>query len=221
VSASAGGDRAGGERRGTARDGGGIFRTGPKIGPQERVRDFARVQVRAGLLDDDAVLREVTEAVADEEFTADPAGVAAELVRAARLELAADQQTWDVPTDHDRLVAAFDALADADVVVLQGIEDHWTAAAELRRRAAEGRPPLGVAWFTAPDVWHAVDHGMLELNVWHGDSANVAPGEPLLDLVVDTLARHGLAAHFDEGRIEISASWHRRRDLAPAPTTPR
>jgi hypothetical protein len=72
-----------------------------------------------------------------------------------------------------------------------------------------------VAWFTAPDVWHAVDHGMLELNVWHGDSANVAPGDPLLDLVVDTLARHGLAAHFDEGRIEISASWHRRAG-APA-----
>jgi hypothetical protein len=202
-----GGDRAGE---------GGIFRTGPRIGPEERVRDFARVQVRAGLIDDDAVLREVTEAVADEDIAADPGAVAAELVREARLELAVDQATWRTPTDHDRLVAAFDELATADVVVLQGVDDHWTAAAELRRRAADGRPPLGVAWFTAPDVWHAVDHGMLELNVWHGDSANVAPGEPLLDLVVDTLARHGLAAHFDEGRIEISASWHRRRDLAPA-----
>jgi hypothetical protein len=199
----------------------GIFRAGPKIGPEERVRDFARVQVRAGLLDDDSVLREVTDAVADEQITADPASLAAELVRDARLELAADQETWRSPTDHDRLVAAFDDLMAADVVVLQGVEDHWTAAAELRRRAAEGTPPLGVAWFTAPDVWHAVDHGMLELNVWHGDSANVAPGEILLDLVVDTLGRHGLAAHFDEGRIEISASWHRRRDLVPAPSTPR
>jgi len=213
VTPPAGRDRSGGR----APDGAGVFRSGPKVSPEERVRDFARVQVRAGLLDDDAVLREVTEAVADEVDAADPAVVAADMVRAARAELAVDELTWATPTDHDRLVGAFGELAAADVVVLQGIEDHWTASAELRRRAAEGRPPRGVAWFTAPDVWHAVDHGMLELNVWHGDSANVAPGDSLLDLVIDALARHGLAAHFDEGRIEISASWHRRPAAAPAP----
>jgi len=199
---TAGGGRAGGQA--------GVFRTGPKVTPQERVRDFARAQVRAGLLDDEAVLREVTEAVADEQDVEAPAVVAADLIRAARHELAVDEQTWPSPTDHERLLAAFDELSAADVVVLQGIEDHWTAAEVLRGRAAEGRPPVGVAWFTAPDVWHAVDHGMLELNVWHGDSANVAPGDQLLDLVIDTLGRHGLAAHFDEGRIEIAASWHRR-----------
>jgi hypothetical protein len=202
------------EAGGSAGDGSGFFRAGPKLTPEDRIRDFTRAQVRAGLLDEDGVLREVTEAVADERITADPAAMAVELVREEREQLAIDQQTWEVPTDHDRLVAAFDELAGSDVVVLQGVDDHWTAQAELRRRAAEGRPPLGVAWFTAPDVWHAVDHGMLELNVWHGDSANVAPGEPLLDLVVEVLGRHGLAAHFDEGRIEISASWHRRQALA-------
>jgi len=201
-------------------DGAGFFRAGPKLTPQKRVRDFARVQVRAGLLDDSAVLGEVTEAVADERITADPAGMAADLVREARDQLALDEQSWEVPTDHDRLVAAFDELAASDVVVLQGIEDHWTAAAELRRRAAEGRPPLGVAWFTPPDIWHAVDHGMLELNVWHGDSANVAPGDRLLDLVVDSLGRHGLEAHFDEGRIEIGASWRRRLLVPAAPPAP-
>ena len=43
---------------------------------------------------------------------------------------------------------------------------------------------------------------MLEINLWHGDTANVAPGEPLLDLVLGMLARHGIPAVFDEGRIE-------------------
>ncbi|MDF2968262.1 MAG: hypothetical protein K0Q93_2040 [Nocardioidaceae bacterium] len=215
MSSSRAGDGGGAGPGDGSEDGSGFFRAGPKLTPEDRVRDFARAQVRAGLLDAHAVLQEVTEAVADERITDDPAAMAADLVRAERERLAVDQQSWEVPTDHDRLVAAFDELAGSDVVVLQAIEDHWTAQAELRRRAAEGRPPLGVAWFTAPDVWHAVDHGMLELNVWHGDSANVAPGEPLLDLVIEVLARHGLAAHFDEGRIEISASWHRRQALAP------
>ncbi len=199
-------------------DEGGVFRSGPKVSPEERTRDFARAQVRAGLLDEAAVLSEVTEAVDAELRVDDPPSFAAELVAQARAELAADERTWPEPTDYDRLQTAFAALAAADVVVLQGIADHWTANAELRRRADEGRPPRGVAWFTAPDVWHAVDHGMLEVNVWHADSANVAPGDSLLDLVVDTLAAQGLPAHFDEGRVEVSASWHRR--LTPSPTVP-
>ena len=68
----------------------------------------------------------------------------------------------------------------------------------------------GYIWFTAPDVWHAVDDGMLEVNLWHGTSANVAPGDHLLDAVLSCLARHGLRARFDEGRIEVDAHWQRR-----------
>ena len=96
------------------------------------------------------------------------------------------------------------------VLALQGVEDHWEAKKLLQERASEGDPARGVAWFTPPDVWHAVDHGMLEVNVWHGDTANVEPGDELLDLVLGVLEKHGLAAHFDEGRIEVSAHWHRR-----------
>jgi len=201
-------------------DEGGVFRSGPKVSPEERTRDFARAQVRAGLLDEAAVLSEVTEAVDAELRVDDPASFAAELVARAWAELADDERTWPDPTDYERLQTAFAALAGADVVVLQGIADHWTANAELRRRADEGRPPRGVAWFTAPDVWHAVDHGMLEVNVWHADSANVAPGDSLLDLVVDALDAQGLPAHFDEGRVEVSASWHRRLTPSPTVTTP-
>ena len=51
---------------------------------------------------------------------------------------------------------------------------------------------------------------MLELNVWHGSSANVAPGDALLELVQQTLAARGIASVFDEGRIEVSLAWERR-----------
>jgi hypothetical protein len=187
----------------------GFFRTTDKVSPPERVRDFARVQVRAGLLDDDALVREVAAAVEAELPDESAEATARALVTEARTTLLDEQAGWEVPTDHDRLQAAFDDLSQQDVVVLQAVEDHWVADATLRRLDAEGRPPQGAVWFTPPDVWHAVDHGMLELNVWHPDTANVALGEPLLDAVVDALAAHGLGGHFDEGRVEVAAHWRK------------
>lgn len=182
---------------------------------ERHVREFARACVRSGLLTEDAVRAEVRQAVAAElPARAGEAGrLAAAWVDQARAQLAGEQDGWDRPTDYDRLQDAFAALVrELDVVVLQGVEDHWTAKAELDRRAAEGRSPRGVAWFTAPDVWHAVDEGMLEVNLWHGSTANAAPGDALLDDVLAVLARHGLTAHFDEGRIEVAARWQRRLD---------
>ena len=96
------------------------------------------------------------------------------------------------------------------MVVLQGCDDHWSAKAVLDERTAAGDPPRGIAWFTPSDVWHAVDEGMLEVNLWHGDTANAAPGDALLDEVMGVLEKHGLASHFDEGRIEVDAHWHKR-----------
>ena len=96
------------------------------------------------------------------------------------------------------------------VVVLPGVEDHWVVKEALDACAAAGSPARGIAWFTPPDVWHAVDEGMLEVNLWHGSTANAAPGDALLDDVLAVLAAHGLAAHFDEGRMEIGAHWQRR-----------
>jgi hypothetical protein len=175
----------------------------------DQLRDFARLQVRAGLLDDETCRREVAAAVASETKDVDAKALARSWVAAERQQLLDDQVSWSRPTDHDRLLAAFDELSSAGIVVLQGVEDHWTATAELERLASAGTSVDGVAWFTHPDVWHAIDHGMLEINVWHPDTANVAPGDALLDGVIACLERHGLSAHFDEGRIEVGAHWHR------------
>ena len=65
-------------------------------------------------------------------------------------------------------------------------------------------------WFTPSDVWHAIDEGMLEVNLWHPTTANAAPGDELLDDVIVVLEKHGLESHFDEGRIEVTAFWQRR-----------
>jgi hypothetical protein len=180
----------------------------------EQLRDFARLQVRAGLLDEHACHDEVAAALRAESKDLDADVLAHSWVAEERQHWLDDRAAWNRPTDHDRLLAAFGELTASGVVVLQGVEDHWTAKAELERLAAAAIPVEGVAWFTHPDVWHAIDHGMLEVNVWHADTANVAPGEPLLDLVIGCLERHGLSAHFDEGRIEVAAHWQRYVDEA-------
>ena len=180
------------------------------VDPVERLHDYARVQRRAGFLDDAALLADVTQ-IAIEDVDAEAAQrLAREAVAAAEAAYESDRADWPAVTDYDRLQAAFGELALRDVVVLQAVEDHWTAERLLSERREVGDPVRGVAWFTAPDVWHAVDHGMLELNVWHGSSANVAPGDALLDEVISVLDQNGCSGHFDEGRIEVSAFWQRR-----------
>lgn len=183
-----------------------------KVSPEEHVRDFTRSCVRSGLLSQGEVLDEVVQAIESE--LPDRAGKSRELagiwIADAREALVLDQGNWPEASDYDRLQTAFTELEMADVVVLQGCDDHWSAKAELERRGAERRVPRGIAWFTPSDVWHAVDEGMLEVNLWHATTANVAPGDELLDDVIVVLKKHGLESHFDEGRIEVSAHWQKR-----------
>lgn len=178
---------------------------------EEQLRDFTRSCVRAGLLDDSALLEEVSEAIRSGLPEHDDAvGLASTWIGRERELAIADQDAWPEATDYERLQTAFYELEMADIVVLQGVEDHWAAKAELDRRSAAGTPATGIAWFTPSDVWHAIDEGMLEVNVWHESTANVAPGSDLLDDVLTVLNKHGLEAHFDEGRIEVAARWQRR-----------
>jgi hypothetical protein len=157
------------------------------------------------------VRADVVQAVRDE--VKDPAEadrLAAEYIESAEQSLAAAEATWPEVTGFDRLQAALTELEAAGIAVLQACEDHWAAQEMLQTLAAAGARPCGIAYFTHTDVWHAVDHGMLEINLWHGNSANVAPGDDLLADVLETLGRNGLPSLFDEGRIEVTVAWQRR-----------
>jgi hypothetical protein len=175
--------------------------------PEEELRDYARLQVRSGLLTEAEQIADVSEAVAAEMPGIDAAILARAWLAAARQELLAEQATWPAQTDVDRLRAAFVECRQHGVKVLAGAEDHWAARRLLDN---EGATLQGVIWFLPTDVWHAIDNPMLELNLWHASGANAAPGDALLDGVLGCLKRHGLSAHFDEGRIEVAARWQRR-----------
>jgi len=173
----------------------------------EATRAWAADLVRSGLLEDDDVLAQVVAAIAADHPELPARDTADSWVAEARARWIADAAGWPEVTDHDRLVQAFSALERRGIVVLEGVADHWVARDELRRRTPQ---PTGVAWFTPTDVWHAIDDGMLEVNLWHGTTANAAPGDALLDEAIAAFAEAGLDAHFDEGRIEVSAHWQRR-----------
>lgn len=184
----------------------------------QELRTYARVQVRSGYASPDDVRRDVLEAVLEEITEPVKAQEHTDvLIEAARAELAAAASSWPEVTSYDRFEHALVALEGLDVVVLQACQDHWAADAELRHRAGTDRAPRGLAYFTPSDVWHAVEHGMLEVNVWHGDTANVRAGDELITLVQRVFADHGIDSHFDEGRLEVGFAWQRRPALRSAP----
>jgi len=173
------------------------------------LRGLARVLVRSGYADRAAITTVLTEAVTEDAPTADPAALVPELIDEAMGELATDAASWPAETEPDRLDAVLGELESLGVVVVRYTSDHH-AAREVLQAAEDAK---GLVFFTDTDVWHAVDFGMLELKVWHPDTANVAPGEPLLDDVLALLHEWDLPATFDEGRIEVTIDWRRRVQL--------
>ena len=173
----------------------------------EATRAWVADLVRSALYADDQVRAEAVAAI-EADHPGLPAGETADAwIAEARAAWEDDAASWPAVTDHDRLLEAFTLLEQRGIVVLQGVADHWVARDELERRTP--RPP-GIAWFTPTDVWHAIDAGMLEVNLWHGSTANAAPGDALLETALDAFAAAGLKARFDEGRIEVTARWQRR-----------
>ncbi|NUR95396.1 MAG: hypothetical protein HOV67_09070 [Kribbellaceae bacterium] len=173
------------------------------------LRGLARVLVRSGYADHAAITAALTEAVQEDAPSMDAASLVPLLIGEAVMDLNAEAAEWPATTDPDRLDAVLSELENRGLVVVRYTSDHHAAREALE--AADN--PRGLVFFTDTDVWHAVDFGMLELKLWHPDTGNVAPGEPLLEDVLALLHEHDLPATFDEGRIEVTLNWQRRVTL--------
>jgi hypothetical protein len=173
------------------------------------LRGLARVLVRSGYADHAAITAALTEAVQEDAPSMDAAALVPLLIGEAVMDLNSESAEWPLRTDPDRLDAVLAELESRGLVVVRYTADHHVAREALE--AADR--PQGLVFFTDTDVWHAVDFGMLELKLWHPDTGNVAPGEPLLEDVLALLHQHDLPAVFDEGRIEVTLNWQRRVTL--------
>jgi hypothetical protein len=151
----------------------------------------------------------LTEAVQEDAPSMDAATLVPLLIGEAVMDLNSEAAEWPATTDPDRLDAVLAELEKQGMVVVRYTSDHH-AARQVLEAAAK---PKGLVFFTDTDVWHAVDFSMLELKLWHPDTANVAPGEPLLEDVLALLRQYDLPAVFDEGRIEVTLDWHRRVNI--------
>jgi hypothetical protein len=173
------------------------------------LRGLARVLVRSGYADHVAITAALTEAVQEDAPSMDAAALVPLLIGEAVMDLNAESAEWPSATDPDRLDAVLSELEKRGLVVVRYTSDHHAA----RQALEAATDPKGLVFFTDTDVWHAVDFSMLELKLWHPDTANVAPGEPLLEDVLTLLHEHDLPATFDEGRIEVTLDWKRRVTL--------
>jgi hypothetical protein len=173
------------------------------------LRGLARVLVRSGYADHKAITAALTEAVREDAPAVEPAAVVPLLIGEAVVDLNEEAKGWPATTDPDRLDAVLRELERLGLVVVRYTSDHHTARQQLEK----ADNPQGLVFFTDTDVWHAVDFGMLELKLWHPDTANVAPGEPLLEDVLTLLRQYDLPAVYDEGRIEVTLAWQRRVEL--------
>ena len=174
------------------------------------LRGLARVLVRSGYADHAAITAALTEAVREDAPAMDAAALVPLLIGEAVMDLNEDAAAW--PRVHGSGPAGRRTGGIRVVSAWSWFATRRTTT-RLGTRLESADSPQGLVFFTDTDVWHAVDFGMLELKLWHPDTANVAPGEPLLEDVLALLRQNDLPAVFDEGRIEVTVDWQRRVTL--------
>lgn len=176
---------------------------------EAELRDFARLQVYAGLLDPSARRAELAAAIRAE--LPQQATNADVLARAWLAKASADHAdeaaNWARPTDTDRLDAALTECEEHEVLVFRGVAGPPVVASALEQRTGL----RGALWFTPAEVWHAVDHGELTLTLWSADGAPAVREEPLTGAITSCLSRHGLQVldRVDGGRLRVACQWQR------------
>ncbi|GAA2102675.1 hypothetical protein GCM10009841_19320 [Microlunatus panaciterrae] len=173
----------------------------------QELADYARLVVRAAYLHRSRMLVEVGNFIrAEVDDPAQAERLAEQFVAEAESELNEELRHWPERTDNDALGEVLRELRHRRFLTLENCQDHFDASRALK---ANPEDVVGVVFFTETDVFHAITEGMLELKVWHPDTSNVVAADPELATVLELLAKHGLSAVFDEGRIEVSMTWRR------------
>lgn len=183
----------------------------------DELHGYVRRHISAGYLAPDEIARFACEVFADE---LDPAVLrhhAARYTRELMVDHRAEQASWPVVTDNERLDAAFAALERAGIVCRQHFSCCGTCGAaeiwdEMAAVEEAGAPVLGYAFFHVQDTEAAVEGDGLYLSygaVGEGAEAAEAVGRA----VVEALEAKGLTTVWDghwSRRIFVGLEWQRR-----------
>lgn len=177
------------------------------------LRERARLTVRAQLVGAEAQLGDLEEAVRQALPHTDAKILARAWLVAEQRRHAADAAQWSHPTDHDRLVAALDECAAHGVVVLLGVKDPSTLKEAVGARIVDRQPDTalrGVLWASEADVFHAVDHGILDVRLLLPDGTPAAGEDHLTSAVTQCVQRHGLRVRYHRDRVQVALRWQAR-----------
>jgi hypothetical protein len=129
-----------------------------------------------------------------------------------------EQASWPIPTDCDRLDAAFAALEQAGIVCRQhfsccgtcGVSEIWE---EMDTARDTGLDVRGYAFYHVQDTESAVEGYGLYLNYGAVEDGE-APALAIAHEIVAALEQHRLRVHWDgqwSRRIGVALDWKRRR----------
>lgn len=183
--------------------------------PVEGLRESIALQVRGGFLDEADIIEIATER-ANEECDASVAARVPGMVREAFAAQYAEQATWPVVTDCDRLDDAFAALERQGIVARQ----NWTCCmpcgtAEIggeMEDAGKSGPVCGYTFFHQQDTESAAEGYGVYL-AYGAESANEEESVAVGQRVCDALRSAGLEPDWNGDlatRIRLPLKWQKR-----------
>lgn len=173
---------------------------------EQELREHAALLVRAGLGTPDLQVAELAAAVREQMPHTDAEVLSRAWLLAAQRDHRRTSAGWPAPTDHDRLLSAWEECRANGVLVNVGVDED-TARTAL---GAASFPLRGALWCTAQQVHTAVAAGILDLQLWDATGTPVRSGDGLVAAVVSCVERHGLPARWHESRVQVATWWRRR-----------
>ncbi|MEG3087624.1 DUF6891 domain-containing protein [Sphingomonas sp. PB4P5] len=174
--------------------------------------------VATGFADQDDILQATIDAFSDEADAAAIERQAPDMIRQAFARHRAQQQSWPVLTDCDRLDAAFAALEDDGVIARQNFSCCGNCAsteiwAEIDDARDAGRPARGYAYYHMQDTESAAEGYGLYLGYGACAEGEAAALDVAREIIAQ-LSAHGLHSEWDGSitrRIAVPLDWKRRQ----------
>jgi len=187
---------------------------------EQFIFEFIYTQVRSGFysLEDirETAIEEIDDNGFGDEISEEWADKQIEIVYNELLE---ESQTWENPTETERLIAAFDELAEKHKITAlhyagYTMDDGEYEVVEIERTLIEnGEQSEGYCFYHGQDLERAVQGEGLMIAFQKIDNVSDSVSKEVAQIIVDVLEKHGLKTDWDgkaESRISLpNFKWQR------------